>query len=183
MKEAMGMEPSRPNYNAKRAEDFAVMRSARRSSCTCNGKAFPKPPCDVFREPEPKDSQPRYTATVEKWSPEAYRKNYTKRTGVTLKKAGDFLEVMVAMSPFSSSSLYASGKLGKNAKAKLRGKEKEAADAFKKMQTDSKQLERINHLTPKEYGGCPDNDDNLQPQQTLCGVCQEIDQWMTDDNW
>jgi hypothetical protein len=47
---------------------------------------------------------------------------------------------------------------------------------------DAHKLARINHLTPKEYGGCPKNHDNLQPQQTLCLDCQRIDQYMTD-NW
>lgn len=34
---------------------------------------------------------------------------------------------------------------------------------------------QTNHLTPKGAGGCPDNPDNLQPDDLLCGTCKMID--------
>ena len=49
-----------------------------------------------------------------------------------------------------------------------------------KYSVDADRLARINHLVPKEAGGCPTNPENLQPQQLLCLACQDIDQTMTD---
>ncbi|MFO7566843.1 MAG: PAAR-like domain-containing protein [Enhygromyxa sp.] len=34
---------------------------------------------------------------------------------------------------------------------------------------------KVDHLTPKGAGGCPDNPGNLQPHDLLCGVCRLID--------
>jgi hypothetical protein len=34
---------------------------------------------------------------------------------------------------------------------------------------------KVNHLTPKSAGGCPDNPGNLQPHDTLCKTCKMID--------
>ncbi|HYO56874.1 hypothetical protein, partial [Archangium sp.] len=53
-------------------------------------------------------------------------------------------------------------------------------DLYGKLRTEANKLARINHLTPKEAGGCPTNPRNLQPQQTLCKTCRSIDQFFTD---
>jgi hypothetical protein len=50
-REALGLVPGRENFNAKRYEEFRVMKAMKKTSCTCNGEVFPSPPCDVFREP------------------------------------------------------------------------------------------------------------------------------------
>ena len=34
---------------------------------------------------------------------------------------------------------------------------------------------QVNHLTPKSAGGCPTGRNNLQPNRSLCSVCQSID--------
>ena len=48
---------------------------------------------------------------------------------------------------------------------------------------------KINHLTPKSAGGCPDAEGNLQPHELLCDVCKAIDDAFTswqgngNDEW
>ena len=36
-------------------------------------------------------------------------------------------------------------------------------------------FDKVDHLTPKAAGGCPDNPGNLQPHDLLCGTCKMID--------
>lgn len=52
--------------------------------------------------------------------------------------------------------------------------------AMSRLASGADKMARINHRVPKEAGGCPTGDGNLQPQQTLCEYCQQIDQIMTD---
>jgi hypothetical protein len=47
---------------------------------------------------------------------------------------------------------------------------------------------KVNHLTPKGAGGCPDNPGNLQPHDLLCATCKMIDNqfgsWQgNDEKW
>jgi hypothetical protein len=39
---------------------------------------------------------------------------------------------------------------------------------------------KVDHLTPKGAGGCPDNPNNLQPHDTLCKTCKLIDDQFTE---
>ncbi|PRP95383.1 hypothetical protein ENSA5_39680 [Enhygromyxa salina] len=44
---------------------------------------------------------------------------------------------------------------------------------------------KVDHLTPKGAGGCPDNPGNLQPHDLLCSTCKMIDDtfglWQAND--
>ncbi|MFO7562063.1 MAG: hypothetical protein R6X02_05425 [Enhygromyxa sp.] len=176
MKEALGVDPRQPGYNARRAEELQMLRMTKKQDCTCDGKVFPSPPCDVFRAP---DSE-RHKAIEGEWDEKRdhYKRWYGNMYGVTLQGWPHFAGLMKA-------SLPASTQAAMQAAVKLPKTERHA-NKFGKLLDDltasAKKLERINHLTPKEFGGCPTNPDNLQPQQTLCLACQGIDQFMTD-NW
>ena len=174
MKEALNIDPRRPNFNAGRLEEYKLLKSMKKTECTCSGEVFPRPPCDVFREP----SKDRHDAIVGQWKPPAYKKWYQKTHGVELKNSTHFLDVMVKSQPAATQrAMAAAAKLGKTARrADPNGR------LFDDLSAEAKKLERINHLTPKESGGCPTNPGNLQPQQTLCLTCQSIDQFITD-NW
>lgn len=177
MKEAMGLDPKGPNYNPKKAEGYRLLRSAKRTECTCKGKAFPSPPCDVFREPD----KERTSRIEGRWDESRgdYRKWHLKSHGIELKDRSHFLDIMMAKhSDTDLQAMIAAGKLPRAERAN-----NPMWRRLAKMEQEADAASRINHLTPKKYGGCPDNPGNLQPMQTLCSVCQEIDQFMTDDQW
>ena len=174
MKEALGVDPKAPNYSPKRAEEYKLLRSVKKTDCTCKGKTFPSPPCDVFRKPDKK----RHDAIEEQWNRarNKYKEWYSQTYGVTLHESSHFLQIMLgAYSPVQRMEMQNTIRLSRAERAKNK-----LAQQYSQMDIDAKKLERINHLTPKEYGGCPTNPDNLQPQQTLCIACQDIDQFMTD---
>jgi len=174
MKEAMGMEPGRSNYSPKKRQALKEFRYNKKKFCTCSGKVFPSPPCDVFREP----NKQRHDAIEDKWnrSRRKYIDWYEANYGVRLKRSGELLDLfMASFSAADQRAMKATTTLPRAERA-----QNKFARTYSKMSVDANKLERINHLTPKEYGGCPDNPDNLQPQQTLCVDCQEIDQMMTD---
>lgn len=174
MQEALGIDPRAPNYNPRRAEEYKLLRSVKKTECTCDGKTFPSPPCDVFRRPDSK----RHERIEEQWNnarpkyKDWYRENY----GVELHNYAFFVRGMLAMHPAATqAAMDRAMRLPKSQRASNKlAQERERIDVA------AKKLERINHLTPKEYGGCPTNPDNLQPQQRLCAACQDIDQFMTD---
>lgn len=174
MREALRIDPRAPDFSPKRAEEYKLLRSVKRTQCTCKGKTFPSPPCDVFRKPDKK----RHGAIERVWNDERakYIGWYERTHGVKLRDANHFLQTMKAMLPPATLAAWSTVK---NLSRKDRA-DNPLAQQFDKIDSDSKKLERINHLTPKEYGGCPTNPGNLQPQQTLCLACQEIDQFMTD---
>ncbi|OJH33682.1 hypothetical protein BON30_47445 [Cystobacter ferrugineus] len=175
MEEFYGLESNGP-----RRDQYVYLRECKEKLCTCAGRVFPEPPCDVFRDKEER----RYDAIVGKWESEgtksAYREDYERRTGVRLKRSTEFLDDLLAKSGRESV-------LRKAAKASTRdlslpgnSQLKKDWEQYKALKIKADRLDRINHIVPKEAGGCPDNPGNLQPQQTLCEVCQEIDQFFTD---
>ena len=168
--EALGLD-SKP----KLKDDLKTMKKMKKTACTCSGEVFSKPPCDVWREPDPD----RQTRIEQQWDQgrDAYKAWYERVHGVTLQSSSHFMAIRMAMhSAADQAAMLAAMKLPKADRAG-----NEMAKQYKQMKIDSDKQERINHLTPKEYGGCPTNPGNLQPQQTLCGVCQEIDDWQTAD--
>ncbi|GJL49598.1 MAG: hypothetical protein NPIRA01_08250 [Nitrospirales bacterium] len=143
-------------------------------SCTPPNEILPEPPCDVFRQID----QPRYKDIEGKWEEKGVKQNYRdwyeKTHGVSLKGPSEILSGLVAsLGPEIAAILDADRKLSKGDP-----KRKDWDDLTKEANSKA----RINHKTPKEAGGCPTNPNNLQPQQTLCDACQEIDTFMTD-NW
>lgn len=176
MKEAMGIDKNSPNYRPRRAEEHELLLLMKKENCTCGGKTFPSPPCDVFRKP----NKERHAAIENQWDEDRrygrYKMWYMNEHGVQLHDSTHFMANMKQM--YSPEELH----LMEHAMTRPRAQRANDpwAKKFEEMQTKAKKLERINHLTPKEYGGCPTNPGNLQPQQTLCITCQQIDQFMTD---
>jgi hypothetical protein len=174
MKEAIGVDPRCSNYKPKRAEEFKLLRSTKKTECSCNGKVFPSPPCDVFRESD----ADRHKKIEGQW--DVYRDSYVSwyevAYDITLHGSTYLFGLMKAALPVATlAKMLTASRLPKAERRKSPlGKQ------LDELQVEAKKLERINHLTPKEFGGCPTNHDNLQPQQTLCLACQEIDQFMTD---
>jgi Domain of unknown function (DUF4150) len=123
-------------------------------SCTPGNRVFPQPPCDVFREPDPKRT-PQIEA---KWDleREEYRKAWGATNGRPLRTASDVTAAMRAEAGGSFTDAQAKSAL-----------------------TKANKQTRINHLVPKEAGGCPTNPGNLQPQDELCSFCQGVDDEFT----
>lgn len=166
--EALGLDS-----NPRKKEDLKLMKIMKKQECSCSGEVFSKPPCDVWRTPD----TDRQTAIEGQWDAgrDKYKSWYQRTHGVTLKSSSDFMATRMAMhSPASRAGMLSAMKLPRAQRAG-----NPLAEQYKQMKIDSDKQERINHLTPKEYGGCPTNPGNLQPQQTLCLVCQEIDDMQT----
>ncbi|MBZ5709307.1 DUF4150 domain-containing protein [Nannocystis pusilla] len=174
MREALRIDPKAPNYSPKRAEEYKLLRSVKKTECTCDGKTFPSPPCDVFRKPDPV----RHTDIERQWDKarDKYKEWYKETYDVELHGMRHFMQKMLAVYPQATQAAMArTTTLSRQQRAGNK-----LAQQRDRIEADARKLERINHLTPKEYGGCPTNPDNLQPQQRLCLACQEIDQFMTD---
>lgn len=174
MKESLGVEPGAANFKPARLQEFELVQMVKAQDCTCSGEVFPKPPCDVFRGPD-KD---RHDAIEAKWNKEraAYKDWYQRTHGVQLHDSTHFFNLMKGALPATTqAAMMAAAKLGKAAR-----RLDPNGQLMDKLSADAKKLERVNHLTPKEAGGCPTNPGNLQPQQTLCAACQGIDQFITD---
>jgi uncharacterized Zn-binding protein involved in type VI secretion len=141
----------------KRSKRFAEILTEKASTCTCptGNRVFPEPPCDVFREPVPA----RTSKIALLWNEKRgeYRSDWEAKTGRRL------LTFAAAMDKLRQQS---GGKFSSDAEAK-------AASA------KAERMTRINHLVPKEAGGCPTNPRNLQPQSELCSTCQGIDDEFT----
>ncbi|NJK31976.1 MAG: DUF4150 domain-containing protein [Deltaproteobacteria bacterium] len=174
MQEFYGMVPGRPDFKPTRLKEHEALKSLKLKDCTCDGKVSPSPPCDVFRAPDTK----RKKKIEEEWDRyrEWYKKDHHKVHGVELRDSNALLETLLARySAAEQKAMRATTKLSKTARSA-----NSLAKNFDAMQVAAHQLARINHLTPKEAGGCPTNHNNLQPQQTLCDICQFIDQHITD---
>lgn len=144
----------------RRSKRIAEIRADKAAKCKCTpgNRVFPEPPCDVFRPPDEKR-----TAKIEnKWneSRDAFRADWAAKNGRPLPTPDDAMASMRAA---------AGGSFGSDKEIKA------ALDSANK-QT------RINHLVPKEAGGCPDNPGNLQPQSELCDFCKGVDDQFTYDS-
>lgn len=176
MKEYYGIQPpGTPKPNA-RTEEYKLARMIRKEDCQCTTKTqvFPSPPCDVFRR-----STPEQTRQIEsKWNQhrQDYVRTYEEQTGRPLFDSRHFLDLMIGSHPpIEQKQIRDAAKMRRSEAATSKwGK------LWKQYKTEAAKLARINHLVPKEAGGCPTNPGNLQPQQTLCLACQGIDQLMTD---
>ncbi len=142
----------------KRSERFEVILTEKASNCTCTpgNRVFPEPPCDVFRETD----SARTSKIEEAWDMvrNDYRSSWEAKTGRTL------LTTSAAMDQLRQ---QAGGSFKSDAEAKA-------------ALTKANKQTRINHLVPKEAGGCPTNPGNLQPQSELCQHCQGIDDEFTE---
>ncbi|QRK06337.1 DUF4150 domain-containing protein [Archangium violaceum] len=180
----------RVDIDTSRREYFKLLMEDKQKLCKCNGRVFPEPPCDVFRASE-RGGQRRKDIEAA-WGKEIrqYRESYERMTGVRLKSAADFLDEFLhdtgrpqalrATTKMTKRELEALEQLEKHQKPHDAQLLKDARD-YKKLSTKAKKLERINHLVPKEASGCPTSPNNLQPQQTLCRVCQAIDDFFTEE--
>lgn len=166
-------EALRLDNNPSRKEGLKLMKSVKKTQCTCSGEVFSKPPCDVWRAPD----TTRHTNIESQWDAGRtdYRQWYERTYQTTLKTSSDFMAVFRGME--SPATLRSMDEVMKQSRAQRANSP--FAKQYAKMKRESDGLERINHLTPKEYGGCPTNPNNLQPQQTLCLACQEIDDLQT----
>lgn len=157
-----------PGDAQKWREDYKYLKDLKKKMCTCNpkSKSFPDAPCDVFRAPDKK----RHDAIEAAWDPAAYRKWYEKTYGVRLNDSGYFLNLMLD-STGNGAALRAAAKLPRGQGMRPQ---------YDAISAEAAKVERINHLTPKDAGGCPTSPNNLQPQQVMCEVCQDIDQHITN---
>ncbi|MDC0668095.1 PAAR-like domain-containing protein [Nannocystis radixulma] len=129
------------------------------ASCTCKPgqRVRPQPPCDVFRAPN-SDLQTKIEAAWEEEGvKDIYKRGWAQQFGRPLRSSADVVNELRAA---------AGGKFAND------------ADITKALDQANKQT-RINHLVPKEGGGCPKNPGNLQPQDELCSRCQKIDDLFT----
>lgn len=137
----------------QRSERFAVILAEKAARCTCTpgNRVFPEPPCDVFRDPVPE----RTEKIDEAWNEvrNARRADWEAQTGRPLLTYEAVMQ---------------------NLREQAGGKFKDHAES-KAAQTEANKRTRINHLVPKQAGGCPTNLGNLQPQSELCSHCQGID--------
>ena len=174
--------------NPARREQFDFLVAYKKQHCTCDGRVLPEPPCDVFRASVPGGS--RHGEIEREWGAAvySYRQSYEARTGQRLKEYAELLEGLLQATG-RASDLRATAKMSKQEVASLEqlkknGKPHDAqrlqdAKEYRRLNVEAKQLERINHLVPKEASGCPTNPNNLQPQQALCKECQAIDDFFT----
>ncbi|WP_375766141.1 DUF4150 domain-containing protein [Archangium gephyra] len=127
----------------RRRDIYATMQAMKKVECTCEGRVFPSPPCDVFRPVQIKPI--RKNAIEGKWGTPGIKEEYQKKF---FKANPGIVERFVASNPKENDPEV----------LKVKG-------GFKK----------VNHLTPKLGGGCPDNPGNLYPNDLLCRACKKID--------
>lgn len=141
----------------KRGERFRKILKIKRKKCRCTrgNRVLPKPPCDVFRVPNAE----RKKKIDSKWesSRDEYKTWWKAQNGRALRSDTDVTNSLRALAGGFSSAEQAKEAYGKALK-----------------QT------RVNHLVPRQAGGCPSNPGNLQPQDELCDHCQGIDDEFTD---
>ncbi|WP_342376381.1 DUF4150 domain-containing protein [Myxococcus stipitatus] len=141
----------------KRSREFAAVRAQKAAQCTCapGNRVFPEPPCDVFRA---HDSE-RTKKIIAAWDEERsnYRDHWESVSG---------RQLLTPESAMARLREQAGGSFASDAEAKA-------------ALTQANKQSRINHLVPKEAGGCPTNPGNLQPQSELCAHCQGIDDLFT----
>ena len=133
---ANGLKGKAASEAAERMKVYKALLGMKEKHCTCDGKVFPKAPCDVFRSPNPH----RRSVIEQKWfeQAESYFTSYTARN--PLANEG-FLKNNPSQPPPSKGPKF----------------------------------DKVDHLTPKGAGGCPDNPGNLQPHDLLCATCKMID--------
>ena len=142
-----------------RGERFrGILRTKKkRCQCTRGNRVLPTPPCDVFREANNTDRTNKIKAAWD-FSRDEYKAWWKNQNGRALRSETDVMDMLRARAGGSFTAEQA----------------KESYDKALK-QT------RINHLVPKQAGGCPNNPGNLQPQDELCSYCQSIDDEFTND--
>lgn len=153
--------------NHKRGDDFAYWKEVKiHKICSCvpPNEVFPKAPCNVFRPPDGK----RHARIEDTWN--QHSPTYRQRQVPPLKTASDFRPQVLAAAGVTQAQYVKVMNGPKGAEKK----------AMSRLASGADKMARINHRVPKEAGGCPTGDGNLQPQQTLCEYCQQIDQIMTD---
>ena len=157
MAEHYGMEEKGANGQltplaAERLEIYGQMLKVKESHCTCEGEVFPKPPCDVFRAPDKTQGESNRKKKIEKkWG--EMNQTYFANWHADPKNAGK-VDRFIAANPNET---------------KPRPPSKH-----------NKNFGKVNHLTPKSGGGCPDNPGNLQPHDLLCKACKQIDDTFGD---
>ena len=172
MREFYGMDSKGTGSAKERADDYKLAKQLKKKSCECTSptRVFPEPPCDVFRA-----ANPARTAEIEgAWN--QHREDFVKAFSAPLENYAYFLNLMIGSHPPADATRIRGA--AKMRKGEMKGNK--WGQLWKEYDLESKKLVRINHLVPKEAGGCPTNTNNLQPQQILCPICQDIDQMMTD---
>ncbi|MFY2563617.1 PAAR-like domain-containing protein [Corallococcus terminator] len=167
-----------------RREQYENLKKLKTTRCTCSGRVFPEPPCDVFRSKEAIAGN-RYNGIVARWEASGtkaqYREAYKRTTGVALKNSTEFLDELLAKCGREEALRSAAKASRRDLQLPTNEPLRRDWAEYSELKLRAKELERINHLVPKTAGGCPDNPGNLQPHQTLCSVCQDIDQFFTDE--
>ena len=165
----------------KRMKQLNNMIYRKENECECEGRVFPEPPCDVFREGI---SKGKYVNIVNVWESKIddYRNWHLNQYGIELHTESHFIDELIR-SHSDSSKMQSI----RDSRSSFRRGDPDLKKYSNQISTPASRLERTNHVVPKEAGGCPGHleeggDQNLQPQQTLCSVCQGIDQYFTD-NW
>jgi hypothetical protein len=137
----------------RRGDILATMRAMKEKECTCEGRVFPTPPCDVFRAQGVVSTGSIETA----WKSEFEDASTGRRESISrvyqkifLSKNPGIIERFVARNPQEEPPRRSNG------------------------------FEKVDHLTPKTAGGCPINPGNLQPHDLLCKTCKSIDDQFTD---
>ncbi|QRK12585.1 hypothetical protein JQX13_22680 [Archangium violaceum] len=129
------------------------MKAMKDKECTCEGRVFPEPPCDVFRSRGAVS-----TASIEAaWKCQVENRRTGERINISKTYQREFLK----NNPGITERFVA---------ANPKEEPPKRTDGFKK----------VNHLTPKTAGGCPTGAGNLQPHDLLCRVCKKIDDQFTD---
>lgn len=172
MREFYGMDSKGTGRARDLAEQYKLAKNVRRTQCQCtvSTAVFPSPPCDVFRAENPAKKK----RIERKWNNS--RNRYIEGHEHRLHDKFHFLDLMIASHPAGEQKkIRAAGKMRRSDR-----KDDPWGKLWNKYNKDSERAARINHLVPKEAGGCPTGPGNLQPQQLLCLVCQDIDQMMTD---
>lgn len=145
----------------RRRDVFATIKAMKERECTCEGRVFPEPPCDVFRKRDSDRSKRIETA----WGSQVESKEGARRNVKEVFQREFFRKNKGVMERFVV--------------ANPREKPPKMTGGFK----------QTNHLTPKVAVGCPDNPGNLQPHDLLCSVCKAIDDQFTEwqgnksDSW
>lgn len=134
---------------AARMKLYKQTLGLKEKACTCQGRVFPKAPCDVFRSPE----RERTIAIERQWG----------------YSSTDFKTYFVTTYPSAIADFC-------------------AANPTQLPPSTGERFHKVDHLTPKSGGGCPDNPGNLQPHDTLCITCKTIDdmfgEWQkSNPNW
>ncbi|NJK31979.1 MAG: DUF4150 domain-containing protein [Deltaproteobacteria bacterium] len=115
MQEAYGLVPGRPNFKPKRLEQYRFLRDYKKKTCSCDGKVFPSPPCDVFREPDT-ERKKKIEAQWDAYRPD-YKIWYRNAYGQILRSAEEFSAILLGgFSAAERAAMLATCKLGRAAR-------------------------------------------------------------------